>query len=95
MTWSKQTRLSLGIYFSISNGKYYVTDKGVEKLGEIIIDMSDLTGGIHRGVSVEIYFGKAEMIFTAYEPNSQKKYEAHISLENFEFKKKDPILFQK
>jgi hypothetical protein len=68
----------------------YVDDKGVERIGELIIDMSDITGGDKRKVMVECSFGRSDVMFRAIEPLSGREYVADIKFEGKLFKYAGP-----
>lgn len=68
----------------------YVDEDGVNKLGELVVDMSDLKGGKDRKIFVEFSFGKSDFQFKAIEPLSGKTYIADIKFEGKLFEYNGP-----
>jgi hypothetical protein len=73
-----QKSMLIEVYCSLFSNCKYVDETGVGKMGELIVDMSDTTGGINRKVEVEFKFGKTVFEFTATNLTTGKKYVADI-----------------
>jgi len=57
---SSTKRSEVVIYASVKENVTYVTEKDVYKIGSLILDMSDLTGGKERKVQVNLHLGQTE-----------------------------------
>ncbi|KAJ8311225.1 hypothetical protein KUTeg_011223 [Tegillarca granosa] len=55
------TKMSVHLYRSKEKKPEYVTDKGCENLGTIVVDMPDTSGGLNRKVLVSLTFGDTEL----------------------------------
>ncbi|KAK3611893.1 hypothetical protein CHS0354_021328 [Potamilus streckersoni] len=70
----------LSIYKSKNVNPCYVTDPGCEQIGDLVVDMPDLTGEKNRQVAVTTYFGETELRAEAVDKTTGRKYTA-----SFEF----------
>jgi len=87
-----QRYMSLAVYISPLNKDIMYVDSGaVRKLGEIVIDMLDTTGGLDRAVEVNMFFGKSELQVSAVESVSQKKYKAVLTFESLRLEYNAPV----
>jgi len=80
-SFANQKSMSIAVFGTLVTNMTYVDESASKKIGEIIVDMSDTTGGINRAVDVTMFFGKSEIKLNAIEKNSGKKYEAVIRFE--------------
>jgi molecular chaperone DnaK (HSP70) len=67
---ARQKSMALSMYTTLDPNPLYIDQRGVSKLGKLIIDMSDLTGGIDRSVTVKTYFGKSDIKIEAVQSNN-------------------------
>lgn len=91
---ANQKSMALEIHTSGAVDLVHVGDGKTQKLGELIIDMSDTSNGINRKVKVSMFFGRSEAKVEAIEVNSGKKYEASIKFEGdlFEYDGVQPTI---
>ncbi|MBR8834292.1 MAG: HSP70 family protein [Stigonema ocellatum SAG 48.90 = DSM 106950] len=68
-----QTQMLFGFYATKKQKVRYTDESGVEKLGELTVEMPDTTGGINREVEVTMYFGKTEIKVEAKDKTSGKQ----------------------
>lgn len=75
---SKSTIISV-VFFSTKNRNPLYTDEiGTQRLGEILIETPDLTGGLNRTVQVTMYFGRTEIKVEAKDKNTGKEFETKL-----------------
>ncbi|XP_069130594.1 heat shock 70 kDa protein 12B-like [Argopecten irradians] len=58
---SNQTSILTQIFASTQEDPMYVTDPSCCKIGELHINMTDTSRGLHRGVNVQMRFGNTEL----------------------------------
>ena len=58
----------------------FVTDKGCECIGELIVDMPDTSKGKERSVEVSVFFGETEISVKGLDKTTQKLQEAKLNL---------------
>jgi len=75
-TNAKQIVTAFPVYSSEKKKIKYCNEEGVDKVGTLLVDMPDTTGGKDRNVKVEISFGKTYMQVEATDPNSGKVFNA-------------------
>jgi len=73
---ANQTAILLNVYSSEKKNVKYCNEEGVDKVGTLLVDMPDTTGGKDRKVKIEISFGKTYMQVEATDPNSGKVFNA-------------------
>ncbi|KAF0513799.1 actin-like ATPase domain-containing protein [Gigaspora margarita] len=73
------TKLRFSLYISTNLNETYC--EGLEKLGELIVDMPDTRLGKDRPVDFRIMFGRMEITATAKNDVTGQKYEANFKLE--------------
>lgn len=65
-----QVSLIFDFYTSVDEDPQYVTDVGCSYLGQLEVDVPDISGGKNRGVFVQMIFGGTEVIVEAREERS-------------------------
>ncbi|XP_045205239.1 heat shock 70 kDa protein 12A-like [Mercenaria mercenaria] len=75
-----QISLVFDIYTSTEEDPQYVTDVGSEHVGQLEVEVPDLSGGKERGVWVQMIFGGTEVTVEAREEKTNKLTKA-----NFDF----------
>lgn len=78
-TEHNQTKFKLEFYATKKQEVRYTDEDGVEKIGELTVEMPDTTGGLNREVEVTMYFGKTEIKVEANDKTSGKKYNTSLS----------------
>jgi len=79
---ANQRFMSLSLFITPLSKVTYVDEPSVKKLGDIIIDMTDISGGLNRSVEVRMSFGKTEIQVTAIESTSQNLYKASLKFDS-------------
>ena len=69
-----QTSLLLTFHSTRKKNPRYVDESDVEKLGELVIDISRTVGTTDRPVEVSMNFGKTEIAVTAKDKKTGKTY---------------------
>ncbi|XP_060574349.1 heat shock 70 kDa protein 12A-like [Ruditapes philippinarum] len=81
-----QISLVFDVYTSTDEEPLYVTDVGCTYVGQLEVDVPDLSGGKDRGVFVQIIFGGTEVVVEAREEKTNKltkaKFDFLMSDEN-------------
>jgi len=52
--------MSINLYATTKENVTYVTEQDVYKVGSMMLNMSDITGGLGRQVKVELHLGRTE-----------------------------------
>ncbi|KAK3608752.1 hypothetical protein CHS0354_005841 [Potamilus streckersoni] len=78
-----QTKVPLKIYQSESQNPIYVTDKGCKKLGTLIVEMPDTTGGCNRKIEVTMIYGGTELGVKAIDKNTGKEFKTEIAFDRY------------
>ncbi|KAK3602415.1 hypothetical protein CHS0354_027193 [Potamilus streckersoni] len=73
---STTTILKMAIYTSTDNNPLYTDDRGCEKLGELIVEYEDLTGGKNRPILAKMIFGGTELGVEVVEEKTGKQTRA-------------------
>ena len=76
---SKQTSMSIRIYATQDPNPEYTDAPDVEKLGELVVNMADTSGGLDRQVRVELYFGQTELRAKAHIVRTGEEVEVSIN----------------
>ncbi|XP_060065908.1 heat shock 70 kDa protein 12B-like [Ylistrum balloti] len=74
-----QKKLPVRLHTTTDPNPMYVIEEGVESVGELIVEMSDTTRGLDRGVDVVFTFGGAEIEVKAYDIHTQKETNAYFN----------------
>lgn len=69
-----QTRMVFTFYATKNKNIRYTDEPQVEQIGEITVDIPDITNGLNRSVEVTMYFGKTEIKVEAKDLTSGKQY---------------------
>ncbi|KYC38101.1 chaperone protein [Scytonema hofmannii PCC 7110] len=77
-TQQNQTKFQLEFYATKKREVRYVDEDGVEKIGDLNLEIQDITGGFNREVEVTMYFGKTEIQVEAKDKTSGKKYDTTL-----------------
>lgn len=75
-SYSNDTLATVEVYESNEKEPQYTTDKGVKKLGEVIIPIPDIMLGKSRTIRVTMHFGYTELLVTASEEGTDRKAQA-------------------
>ncbi len=73
-----QRGMSFTFYAAQLKEPRYVDENGVEKIGELIIDLSSTVGSLDRPVEVSMSFGKTEIIVNAKDIKTGKTYDTKL-----------------
>ena len=73
-----QSGMSFTFYTAQLKEPRYVDENGVEKIGELMIDLSSTVGSLDRQVEVSMSFGKTEIIVNARDIKTGKTYDTNL-----------------
>jgi molecular chaperone DnaK (HSP70) len=81
-----QTSMLVGVYChpfepTTTSPLDYIDDRGVKKIGEIIVDLTRTVGVPNRQVQISMVFGKSEVLLEVTALNTSDRYEAKIKFE--------------
>ena len=80
-TRANQTSLKWGFYVTSNPNTQFVTDRGVTRIGSVVVQSPDTRRGKDRNLEVTMYFGGTEITATAWDVSSGNK--AQTTLEYF------------
>nr|CAG4715085.1 unnamed protein product [Naegleria fowleri] len=86
---ANQQAMKLVFYATKLKSLKVVDETKCRKIGQIIVDMKDTTGGLNRVVVVKMYFGRSETKVEALEKTSGKVYSATIKYDGEIFVSED------
>ncbi|MCB9418804.1 MAG: HSP70 family protein [Ardenticatenaceae bacterium] len=75
---SNQTSVGFTFYISPNNTPEHIDEAEVIKIGDLIVDSPDTTGGIDREIEVSFYFGRTEIQVEAIDKNTRKQVETQL-----------------
>ena len=73
-----QTEALIKIYSTKDQNPRYIDDSGVSYEGEVLVDMSNTSGGLDREVEVTMDFSEAVITATAKDLNSGNVYQTIV-----------------
>jgi hypothetical protein len=74
------TKMALKFYQTDVENPQFVTDRGCECIGELLVDMPDVRGGTERSVMVSIRFGETEIMVCGVDKTTGKRQETKLDL---------------
>ncbi|XP_061164545.1 uncharacterized protein LOC133173581 [Saccostrea echinata] len=77
---AEMTKMVLKFYQSNEENPQFVTDKGCECIGELLVDMPDVRGGKERSVLVSIKFGETEIMVCGVDKTTGNRQETKLDL---------------
>lgn len=78
--YKEQKNMSLKLYATHKREVTYIDEPDVDFLGELLVEMPDITQELNRKVEVSMYFGKTEIKVEAIDKTSGKKTDIKIKL---------------
>jgi molecular chaperone DnaK (HSP70) len=73
-----QTSIQFNFFATKRQDARYIDEDGVEKIGEMTVEIPDITRGLNRDVDVAFYFGKTEIKVEANDKTSGKQHKASL-----------------
>jgi hypothetical protein len=74
------TKMTLNIYRTREPNPQFITDKGCELFGEMMVEMPSTKGGQERKVMVSLQFGETEILFSGQDQTSTRRCELTLQL---------------